>query len=955
MTSEALQNRIKTRPFVFDTAAAARAWELLEAVKRDLDEDAIRLLTAVFSVSPYLARLSTLDPERLTRLLTVSPDASFTHILKSVEDAAHAAETRDALKHSLRRAKQEAAVLIALCDIGGVWDLSRVTQSLSDFADAAMEAALGWLWRDSGEAGQVKGVFVVAMGKLGAGELNYSSDIDLIALFDPETMPAGRADPKKRAIKLTQGLVDILQDQTTQGYVFRTDLRLRPDPGSSAIVVSVQGAERYYEALGQNWERAAFIKARVAAGDAELGQAFLTGLQPFIWRKHLDYAAISDIHAIKRQIHAGGRFSDFSIEGFNVKLGRGGIREIEFFAQTQQLILGGRALELRTAGTQAALACLAVGGFASEAARADLSAAYVFLRNVEHRLQMIADEQTHSLPQTADDIDRVARFMGYEETPDFRKDLLAHVQSVHGHYTDLFAEEEPLSGEEGSLVFTGVEDDPDTLETLRRARFQRPADAAARIRGWHAGRVRATRSARARQILTRLMPAIVKNMSEADDPDTVLVRFDTFLQGLPAGVQVFSLFYAKPDLLSLYVRLLGFGPRFGPYLAQNPHLLDAMLDASFFTPPPEAHDLDAEFQDLLEVSGEHVEAALDAARIWGREAAFRVSGALITGRIDVTEAGRGFSRLAETVVRGLAGLAEGEMRRRHGGLPEGDFAILALGRFGGGEMTATSDLDIMCVYDAPEGAVSDGEKPLDAHSYYTRLVRRLIAAVAAPTAEGVLYEIDMALRPSGGAGPMAVRLGAFQKYYRGEAWVWEKMALTRARVISGGAALRGRLADDIKEILTGVRDAAETLGEVRAMRARIAAAKPANDLWDVKLAPGGLVDIEFIAQGLQLVHAAAHPGCLSARTQDALAALASAGVLSDEDAKCLNEAGHFMQTVLHFSRLAQEGRFDAAAAGAAFRRALAFAAGRDGPEALEASLTAAQLEVLEIYRRIVDS
>ena len=468
------------------------------------------------------------------------------------------------------------------------------------------------------------GLTVLAMGKYGAFELNYSSDIDLVVFYDPRKFPfKKRDDLRGAAVDLVRGIVKLLTEITVDGYVFRVDLRLRPDAGATQVAISTDAAESYYEGMGQNWERAAFIKARACAGDPETGARFLKSIEPFIWRRHLDFAAIEDIHSIKRQIHAHGGHGDIAVAGHNIKLGRGGIREIEFFAQTQQLILGGRIPSLRQRRTFDALDALRARGLVTDETTADLKAAYVFLRTLEHRLQMIEDEQTHSVPKSDEAIAHIACFMGFEGAAAFGTALVGHLETVQGHYARLFEREQDLTASEGNLVFTGVEEDPGTIGTLQAMGFRDAAHVSAAIRGWHHGRIRAPRSARARELLTKLVPALLPALAATADPDAAFMQFDRFLTNLPAGVQLFSQFLARPDFLRLIASIVGPAPRLAQHLARSPATLDARIDADFLRTLPSRETLDGVLGDQLRLAGDY-EVALDSARRRAMEQIFRV-------------------------------------------------------------------------------------------------------------------------------------------------------------------------------------------------------------------------------------------------------------------------------------------------------------------------------------------
>jgi glutamate-ammonia-ligase adenylyltransferase len=618
---------------VVDAKAAERAREIIaETLWTPTLQQAWPALAPVFGASPYLASLARRDPERLDALLASDPAARLEDLLRRT--AAVAELPPDAAARPLRLLKQELHLLAALADVGGVWDLDQVTGALTRFADAAVAAALtvaaraelaaGRISRlGEGDAGPVPGWFCLAMGKQGAYELNYSSDIDVSVFYEPDRLPlAPGVEPEAFAVRLTKALSELMQARTGDGYVFRMDLRLRPDPSSTQPAVPVPAALEYYESVGQNWERAAFIKARACAGDLAAANAFLAELAPYIWRKNLDFGAIADIHSIKRQIHAHKVDERVSAKGVDLKLGRGGIREIEFYVQTQQLILGGRHPELRSRRTLEALATLTEAGHVAPDACAELTEAYKLLRGVEHRIQMLEDEQTHRLPEADADRRRVAALAGFERLAGFDAEITRTLKAVNARYGELFAGEEQLSSRFGSLVFTGVEDDPETLATLARMGFSNPHRVAQTIRDWHHGHIPATRTERGRELFTRLAPRLLDALQATGAPDTAFNRFSDFFAGLSTGVQLQSLFLAQPKLLELLVEVMAFAPRLAATLARRPAAIDAMLDPAFFAPFDAADDRAVMSRALA--AADSLEAAMDVVRRVHREQAFRV-------------------------------------------------------------------------------------------------------------------------------------------------------------------------------------------------------------------------------------------------------------------------------------------------------------------------------------------
>jgi [glutamine synthetase] adenylyltransferase / [glutamine synthetase]-adenylyl-L-tyrosine phosphorylase len=829
-------------------------------LSKQLDDPASAgFLSAILDLSPFLREILLRRPAILEALCETAPEARLEQLLAEISETwREEGITETTLMAALRKAKQEAHVLIALADLGGLFETAETTAWLTRLAEACIRAAVSFLLRDADASGKITlpdrdrpeegcGWIVLGMGKLGAHELNYSSDIDLIIFIDETSKAIG--DPLESVetfSRLTRRLVRILQDRTADGYVFRVDLRLRPDPGSMPLAIPVDTALHYYEGRGQNWERAAMIKARPVAGDLEAGRKVLAELAPYVWRKYLDYAAIADVHSIKRQIHAHKGLGEISARGHNVKLGRGGIREIEFFVQTQQLIAGGRFPELRGSQTTPMLGELAERGWITPDARDALAQKYVFLRDIEHRIQMVADEQTHVLPEDDQGFLRVARMMGYESDKDFAKDFLEALGVVESHYAALFEQAPELGGETGNLVFTGDVDDPGTLETLSKMGFQRPSDICRVIRTWHFGRYRATRSAEARERLTELTPALLKAFGETKRADEALLRFDELLKGLPAGIQLFSLLQSNPPLLGLLVLILSAAPRLAEIITRKPHVFDGLLDPAIFAEMPTRTYLEERLETFLN-QGASYEETLDRLRIFAAEHRFLIGIRLLTGAIDGPRAGRAFSDLADLMIGKTLDAVLEEFSRRHGAVAGGKVGILGMGKLGSRELTAGSDIDLILLYDH-DAEESDGEKSLPASQYYMRMTQRLIAALSAPTAEGVLYEVDLRLRPSGNKGPVATHIAAFGKYQRTEAWTWEHMALTRARPVAGDEAFLQRIEQEIDEILSMPRDPAKIAKDVAEMRALIEKEKPPRDLWDLKLKPGGIIDLEFIAQ-----------------------------------------------------------------------------------------------------------
>jgi glutamate-ammonia-ligase adenylyltransferase len=947
----------------------------LAAFARGLADDPAggRMLTAIFGNSPFLTELALKETACLRDLVEAGPEPVFARVMDAAWSDLAEETDRNRLMAGLRRTRRRAALSLAIADIGGLWPVERITLGLSQLAEAAIRLAVRQLLRQLAERGAValpdpadpetgSGLIVLGMGKLGARELNFSSDIDLIVLYDEAGVES--RDPHelgRHFVRLTRELVRILEERTAEGYVFRTDLRLRPDPSATPLAVSVAGAEGYYGSMAQTWERSAMIKARQVAGDAACGEAFGQFIRQFVWRTGLDFAAIDDIHKVKRQINSHHGHAAIAVKGHDIKVGRGGIREIEFFVQTQQMIFGGREPPLRARGTLDGLAALADCGRVERETADRLAEAYRFLRRVEHRLQMIDDQQTQRMPKTDDGVAAVAAFLGYPSGEAFAAELRATLETVEDRYARLFEESPCRPARPPELVFTGTADHERTLALLAEMGFENPQAVAGTVRGWLHGRYRATRSERARQLLSELLPAMLEAVARTPSPDQAWLRLDEFIARMPTGVQLFSLFHANPNLMDLVAKLLGTSARLADHLAQHPGQMDAVLTPGFFETLPDADDLAAELESLLEAATDYEE-MLNVLRRWTNDKRFQAGVHLLLEGPARRALARFLTDVAEVALRALQPRVEAEFARRHGRFRQGGLAVVAMGKLGGGEMSVRSDLDLIMVFDVGEGeAESDGEKPLSPGLYYARLIQRLLSAITAQTRDGALYEADMRLRPSGNAGPLATSLAAFRTYHADSAWTWEHMALTRARPISGPERLRDAVGEAIREVLVRPRDPDPLLAEVADMRRRIDKEHGTDNVWDVKYVRGGLIDIEFVAQYLQLREVPGRPQVLSANTGEALGRLVAAGVLEAAVAERLQGALALAQRAQAYLRQTVEGRFDPETAPTALLDGLARvvlpedAADRGNFAMAEAHLRAVQADAHALFREIVET
>lgn len=937
----------------------------LKAVS-DSSPQAKAILEGIAEASPYLFDLMRADAGRAVRLLQSDPDSHLAALIdKTVADVAAASDESEVMS-ALRRMKSEAALLIALCDIGGVWPVMRVTRGLTDIAVTSVQCAIRFLLKQEAARGRLlppdaehpevgSGLVVLAMGKMGAGELNYSSDIDLIVFYELEapTLAEG-IEPSPFFVKIAQGLSRLLQSRTVDGYVFRVDLRLRPDPASTPVAISIAAALHYYEREGRTWERAAMIKALPCAGDLKAGEGLLAEIAPFVWRKHLDFAALTDVHDMKRQMQTYRGQNEISVEGHNVKVGRGGIREIEFFAQTQQLIAGGRHPELRVRPTLEALNILASNNWITFEARDELTSAYEFLRRVEHRLQMVADEQTHALPDDIEAVERFARFFGYDDRASFAKDLLAHLNCVQNHYGRLF-EGDPTGTEKLPDIDYGKgPDDNRLLEHLLTLGFKKPKMVAETVQRWLSGEYRVFRVEATHQAFKEFVPDLIRGLSRAEEPDDAVMAFDRFLQALQRGGRLISLLSQNKDLVALVALVLGAAPRLSDMLARQPQIMDGLIDPRFFGAMPDQDELSARLAATLADANSYEE-FLDRLRLFGQESLFLIGTRILSGTVSAQHASVAFADVAEGIAHTVHGLVMDQFAEQHGRIKDQETAIVAMGKLGSREMTASSDLDLILIYDFDHDAPdSDGERSLHGSQYFARLTQRLISAFTTRTNYGVLYDVDMRLRPSGRAGPLASRIDSFAEYQEHEAWTWEHMALTRARVISASPAFKARIEAVVREVLTRRRETTIIANDVLEMRRAIAEEKGESDIWDIKNAAGGMVDIEFVAQYLQLIYAAEKPDILDVSTGQVLDNAARLGVLSQSDADILRAASRLYHDLTQIIRLCVTEKFKPETAGEDLLRVLTRAGDAPDFSSLEARVRETQNDVREVFLRLLE-
>jgi glutamate-ammonia-ligase adenylyltransferase len=888
-----------TWPPPADLEAAARLTESFAAIgptEARFARGAVgkALLACLGGNAPYLADLACRESSYLLATMKDGPDAVIGRILLAMARISPRA-TRHTVAQGLRLAKRRAALTIALADLGGYWALPRITAALSNLAEAALRVAVRHLLRGLHDERRINlpfpsdperesGFVALALGKLGASELNYSSDIDLVLLYDPQN-PAYSDETQPIMARFARDLATLLSQRDENGYVFRLDLRLRPDPGATPPVVALPAALSYYESHGRTWERAAFSKARPVAGDLALGERFLAAIRPFIWRRHLDFAAISDIHDMKRRIDAAQQQN--GLLGFDVKLGRGGIREIEFIAQTLGLVWGGQEPALRIPATLRGLPALARAGHLPNTVARELAADYRQLRRVEHRLQMIADRQTHDLPETEAGL---AAFIVFIDQPDFRLAFPRLLARVHKHFLAFF--DAGTDAAQQYLIDPGTKGKPPAAFAahLSDLGFRDIQHIAERVRDWYGGKVAALRSDRARNLLASLLPAMLNAFARQPDPDRAFSRFDNMMSRQRAGVQLLSLFQRNPALLDRLAAVLGAAPSLAEHLALDGQALEALLApaARFVAPKPVLRRMLRDCRDL--------EDAVAVTRRFVRREDFHLSVATLEGRLDADAAGRLRSSLAEAALAALLPRVIAQHESRYGHVRGAAFAVVALGKAGSGEMLAGSDLDLMLIYEhAPM------ETPPTQN--FIRLANTMTGALTAQGPEGPLYKVDMRLRPSGNQGPVAVSLAAFRQYHKSHSWTWERLALTRARVMAATTGFGGTVSHEIAVALSREAEPAIICDDVLAMRDRVAAELPPSGPFDVKYLPGGMLELGFIAEALQLIHGPADPNLFRANTADALRALATAGHIEAGDTSALIAADHLWRTVQGIARI----------------------------------------------------
>ena len=831
------------------------------------------------------------------------------HTLDATEPELRLAPNQDeAWSGQLRRYRHAESVRLIHRDVNGIDTLEQTLAGTSALADRCIDTALAAahasLVESHGEprdgTGAAQRLIVFGLGKLGGQELNFSSDVDLVFAF-----PANGASDGRRSLdnptwfrRLGQRLIQILDEVTAAGMAYRVDMRLRPFGQAGRLALSLPAMEQYFQSEGRDWERYAWIKARPVAGDLEAGTRFLDTLRPFVYRRYLDFGAITGLREMKAMIEAEVQRQDRVAD---LKLGHGGIREIEFIVQLQQLIRGGREPNLRQRSLLPALARLREHGHIPPGRADALARAYVFLRHLENRLQMLREEQTHTLSEDPLDQARLAWGLGFADAEALQDSLDHHRQRVNEEFVRVFEARARPSANQVDTSTTQLTalwrtpDAPDVAERLEQAGFVPGITLAEHLRTLAQAAQRAGVSNRARQRLNRVLPALLALAAASAAPVETAERGLVLMQTILRRSSYLALLDERPAALTRLVDVLASSRWMAERLCSHPLLLDELLDARVDARPPTRGEVDEALDYALAgLPDDDLEARIHALNEFRQGFAFRVARAFLVDGQPAAECTRQLAIVAEAVVGAILPMAQAEVARRHGVLPGRGLAVIAYGSFGGKELGLGSDLDLVFLHDGGDaGQYSDGAQPLDAVRYHTRVVQKVIALLAVPTPAGSLYEADLRLRPDGGKGPLVSSLDAFAAYQHERAWIWEQQALVRARAVAGEADIATAFARVRAQVLGLRREADDVIGAVVEMRQRMRAEldRSGAGRLDLKQGEGGLVDLEFLVQAGVLLHAWQHPEILThARTPELIDTLAGCGFFAADMAGRLQAA-----------------------------------------------------------------
>jgi [glutamine synthetase] adenylyltransferase / [glutamine synthetase]-adenylyl-L-tyrosine phosphorylase len=919
-----------------DPLMAIAGWERLLEVTRTL---------------PGIARLRT---DELTELFTVlgssQPLTNTLHAagggwIKLLRDC-RAARTRSAADHQhaleeavaspweefserLRQLRHREYLRIGLADLTGRASVETTMTELSALADGVFAAACQWAQhtlrlqygrllreddarQDSGRGTQDSFV-VLAMGKLGGGELNFSSDVDVMYLYDTDATATrggrrGTLETREYFSRLAELVTRALQEVTSAGFAFRVDLRLRPEGVNGPIVNALGNALLYYEAYGQTWERTALIQARPIAGALQLGDRFLREVRPFLYRRYLDYTTVADMKEMKARVEA--QLGEKVGRG-NVKLGRGGIREIEFLVQVLQLIHGGRDERLRGGGSLPTLTRLVAGGYLPADEGEALAAAYRFLRHVEHKIQIVHQRQTHSVPREPREQETLARRLGYrgdDVVAQLWADLDRHAAVVRRAFEKLFyepaAETRRTGDAEGAQLLRDLDHTEPSLARLQALGFARPQASYENLLLLRDGPPSARARAPRKKALYELAPALLSTILKSADPDLALQNLAIFISTIGARTTFLALLRENPGTLRMLVELFGGSQFLANAFVRHPELLDTLVRADLVRVHRDVQDLETELDAVL-AGASDLEDVLDVLRRFRNQEFLRIGINDLQGLLEPEEVSNELTALAEACLRRACDVAAQDVCRRYGlaQLP-GRFVVLAMGKLGGAELNYNSDLDLIFVFEEAEL----GASPMSAHECFSKLAQRLITVLQVTTREGIVYRIDTRLRPSGRSGPLVSSLDGFRRYHETSARTWERQALIKARPVAGDAALGQRVADIVSAFVYRAPLSPQQVREIRQLRGRMERelARESDEHINIKTGRGGLVDVEFLAQMLQLHYGPTIAQVRARNTLAALHALADAAVLPPADHALLADGYRFLRRVENALRLAHD-------------------------------------------------
>jgi len=885
-----------------------------------------RLLTVCGS-SPLLTNILVRDPGLFNRLFSgaIHETKEYPVFRKELGDETADATEFDAMARALRLYKQKEYLRIGTRDLTGLSNVKEVTLELSDLASASLDCALEFSLKHNrglygspvceGEDGEKTeaGIVVLGLGKLGGRELNFSSDIDIIYIYSNDRGETTGAQGKPETaislhaffVKVAMMTGKLISNVTEDGFVFRVDLNLRPEGKSGEVANSLNSAETYYESWGQSWERAAMIKVRPVAGDLALGEEFLEMIRPFVFRRYLDFTAIDEIKTMKEKI-------DLSLlrrnpDTIDVKLGAGGIREIEFFCQALQLIHAGKNPEVRERNTLKALEKLRLKGFVQESEEQALREGYIFLRNLEHRIQIVEGRQSQMIPPRPAELERLARMMGFKDIDGrkagvyFWKEYKKKTAAVHEVYRSLFYKSEDEAAAVPPQVLALFAPDITAGEASQRLLglgFKAPETAFANITLLRSGPAYIHLSAKARMILQRLAPVFLLKASGAPDPDGALANLERFVSAIGARTTFYSLLQENPRVLEELVRLFGTSVFLSRSLIERPESLDLLLSDELAIPYKTKSVFREEFFTELERTSDYEE-RLDILRKLKGQETFRIGVNAVFRTMSFRQISAQLTSMAEVSLEAAIKIAADELKRNYGDPAGARFAVVGLGKLGCGELTFGSDLDIIFVYDDPAQGVTGGARSITNHEYFVKLGQRIISVLTLKTREGHVFSVDARLRPSGSSGPLVVSRDALMKYHREKTLVWERQAFTRARAVAGDPAFGAEVLAELSDIVYGRALTADEIEEMLRIRTRmeLEIAKEDSTRYNVKTGRGGVVDIEFLIQALQLFHGGRTRALRTPYTQKALRRSLKAGLIEEADCAFLTEAYSFYRRI----------------------------------------------------------